>query len=152
MDCGRVLRAARRARRINQRELAELAGVPRSTVDRTEAGRVAPRVQTFVRLLGAVGYGLAIVDDRGRLLEYDAEHDRLRDRAGRRFPAHLKAGPTPTCPVIDGPGWWGWFRIAWPFGPGDPPAWTYWQRPRKWGTGVWGFLDPSPDSVWDDAT
>jgi transcriptional regulator with XRE-family HTH domain len=151
---GRWLRAARRDRRQSQRELAALANVPLSTVARIEAGKTVPRLDTFVLLLAALGFELAIVDRHGRLLELDDEHDRLRDRAGRRFPAHLIAGKTPSyadCFTGEGRTWWGWERIAWPYGPGTPPEYTFWQRP-KYGAGKWGFLDTRRDHRWDDAT
>jgi hypothetical protein len=36
MDCGRLIRAARRTQRMSQRELAAIAGVPHSTIGRIE--------------------------------------------------------------------------------------------------------------------
>jgi hypothetical protein len=131
-----------------------MARVPLSTVDRAEAGRVVPRLKTFTDLLRALGYDLVVADRAGRLLEVDDEHDRLRDRAGRRFPAHLEAGRTPGYfENWDHPkGWWGWERIAWPFGPGEPPEYTYWQRPRPPWTGKYGCPPPDPARWWEDAT
>jgi transcriptional regulator with XRE-family HTH domain len=131
MDCARLLRAARRTRRVSQRELAALAKVPHSTVDRVEAGRVVPRLPTLNALLGALGYEVVVVDKDGGKLEPDDEHDGLRDDAGRRFPAHLKYARTPDYWDRDGPTWWGWHRISWPWGVGaKPPEYTYWQRYR----------------------
>jgi transcriptional regulator with XRE-family HTH domain len=146
MDCGRLIRAARRTRKVSQRELAGLAGLPGSTVNRVEAGRVEPKVSTLVQLLGALGYELVITDRHNRLLELDDEHDKLRDRAGRRFPAHLRAFKTPSYFDVNARDWWGWERIAWPFGPGQPPEYTYWQRPRRRPI-TWA--DPP---AWEDAT
>jgi transcriptional regulator with XRE-family HTH domain len=139
MDCGRLLRAARRSRGVSQREHAELSGVPRSTVGRAEAGLVIPRLQTFVDLLAALGYELVIADRHGRLLELDDEHDRLRDCGGRRFPAHLQADKTPDYFDADARNWWGWHHVAWAFS-GDRPEYIYWRRPK-----------PEP-ITWDDAT
>jgi transcriptional regulator with XRE-family HTH domain len=132
MDVARLIRAARRARKVSQRELAELAGLPRATIGRIEAGRVEPRLRTVVELLAALGYELVIADRHNRMLELDDEHDRLRDRGGRRFPAHLKAFKTPDYFDINRSDWWGWDRISWPFGVGEPPPeYTYWHRPRR---------------------
>lgn len=154
MATGAWLRAARRDRRQSQRELAVLANVPPSTVARIEAGTNVPRLDTFVLLLAALGFELAIVDRQGRMLTLDTEHDRLRDRAGRRFPAHLIAAATPgywETFTAEGHSWWGWERIAWPYGPGTPPEYTFWRRPRL-GAGKWGFIDTRADHRWDDAT
>ena len=133
MDPARTIRAARRARKVSQRELATLAGVPRSTVERAEAGRVVPGVVTTARLLAALGYRLVAADGHGRVLELDDDHDRLRDAAGRRFPAHLRWGRTRDYfdPFGPGLGWWGWHRVSWPFGYGrTPPEYTFQHRPR----------------------
>jgi transcriptional regulator with XRE-family HTH domain len=145
VDAARTLRAARRARAVSQRELAALAGVPRSTVARAESGQVAPSLGTLARLLGALGYRVVAADRRGQLLELDDDHDRLRDDAGRRFPAHLVWGKTRGYAHWS-PGlyWWGWHRISWPGGVGVlPPTHTYHHRPRD-------HPPPAP-SEWDDA-
>lgn len=132
-----------------------MARLPPSTVDRAEAGQVVPRLQTFIALLGALGYQLIAIDRAGRPLKLDDEHDALRDGAGRRFPAHLVADRTPgyfeADPVRT---WWGWERIAWPFGPGQPPEFTYWQRRRPPWRGKYGYLveRPDPQRWWEDAT
>jgi transcriptional regulator with XRE-family HTH domain len=151
-----MVRAARRSRRVSQRELAEMARVPRSTVDRAEAGQVVPRLPTFMALLGALGYELVAVDRAGTRLELDDEHDALRDGAGRRFPAHLEADRTPGY-FEQGRlmrRWWGWERIAWPAGPGQPPEFTYWLRRRPPWKGKYGHLveRPDPQRWWEDAT
>jgi hypothetical protein len=81
----------------------------------------------MVRLLAVTGHRLAIVDVGGAELSHDHPDDRLRDRAGRRFPAHL-----PTFKISWFDGWWGWFRIAW--WPTDPivPEYGYYH-PRQYG-------------------
>lgn len=147
LNAGLLLRAARRSRRLSQRELAEHAGVPRSTVDRIESGRTDPRVGTFVAIMQAVGYGLLVGDRFGNLLVADDEHDRLRDRGFRRFPAHLPAEE------VDGwPGsgrlsnWWGWGRIAWLPEDSAVPTHTYLMRDRYWDDPYYA------DRRWDDAT
>jgi len=111
-----------------------------------------PRLDTFVLLLAALGYELAIVDDTGRMLQLDDDHDRLRDRAGRRFPAHLPAAKTPSYWDRHGPQWWGWERIAWPFGPGAPPEYTFWRRTDPPRFQPWDTRPGERGRVWDDAT
>jgi len=51
-----ILRAARRSRRISQRELARRTGVAQPTIARIEAGSADPRLGTLERLLDACGY------------------------------------------------------------------------------------------------
>jgi transcriptional regulator with XRE-family HTH domain len=141
LDPGRSLRAVRRARVLSQRELAALARVPRSTLDRIESGSTDPRLGTITELLAAAGYRLVITDQWGHLLCVEDKHERLRDAAFRRFPAHLEPHPI-GMPERDG--WWGWRRIAWV--PDDPtvPTHFYWRR--------WQAPDYHPDRVWNDAT
>ena len=104
MDAAQWLRSARWARRISQRELAELADLPRSTVDRIESGRTVPRFDTFTALLAAVGYEIRVVDRHGRELGRTRSGNgppSYIDRGGRQFPAHLPARKTPR--MGDGP-------------------------------------------------
>lgn len=65
MHVGRTLRHARRRARLTQRELAEKAGVPQSTVARIEAGTTMPRVDTFEHLLEACGMDIELTHKRG---------------------------------------------------------------------------------------
>jgi transcriptional regulator with XRE-family HTH domain len=134
IDPARQLRAVRRARMLSQRELAAAAGVALSTVSAIEAGRRVPGLALYQRILAGVGFGLDVVDGaepaRQHLgLRVDDEHDDIRDRRGRRFPAHLRWGDKPDYAL--GPYWWGWSRIAW-YDSADPavPDHVYWQRPR----------------------
>lgn len=53
MHAARTLRWARRRAGFTQRQLADKAGVPQSTIGRIEAGLVDPRLGTFDRLLRA---------------------------------------------------------------------------------------------------
>jgi transcriptional regulator with XRE-family HTH domain len=150
MDADALLRAARRSRRVSQRELADLAGVPSSTVSRIEAGTTVPRVDTMAALAEALGFELVICDLSGRVLTADPKRDALVDRAGRRFPAHLHMGPTPG--YIEG-GWWGWHHIAfWPSQDRVPEN-TYWRR-RKLPefNGHDRFDTQECGRMWDDAT
>lgn len=145
MNAGDVVRGVRWARRLSQRDLAALAGLPPSTVARIESGHIAdPRLGTLEAVLSATGYGLVVVNQFGRVLPVRDEHTLLRDEAARRFPAHL-----PVEPVIGEfrDGWWGWRRIAWL--PDDPrvPEFTYSRRRKN----LW--TDPYyADRRWDDAT
>jgi transcriptional regulator with XRE-family HTH domain len=48
------LRSARDARRLTQEQLAQLSGVDRTQIGRLESGAQIPRLDTFVRLAGAL--------------------------------------------------------------------------------------------------
>lgn len=149
MTAGSWVRAVRRSRRLSVRELAELAGIPRTTVSRIETGQTVPRLDTFVRLILAAGYDLAAVDEHGRLLALDPVHDELRDHGGRHFPAHLGWDRTPG--YIEG-GWWGWYRVAWWFQDQAKPDFTYWRR-REQSRYTGRDTDCHEiGRVWDDAT
>jgi transcriptional regulator with XRE-family HTH domain len=54
------LTKARKQAGLSQRELAERARLPQSTVARIESGVVSPRIDTFEWLLSLCGYRLAI--------------------------------------------------------------------------------------------
>jgi transcriptional regulator with XRE-family HTH domain len=100
-NVGAHLRMLRRRADLSQRELAARSGVPLSTIARIEADQTRdPRLSTLTRLVEAAGYRLAIIDadtGLGPLLDGRA----LRDRGGRRFPAHLDLAR-----VRDYLGWW----------------------------------------------
>lgn len=55
---GNLLRSARAKARTSETELAELVGVPRSTVEQIEAGARQPLVSTLAKLLAAMGLEL----------------------------------------------------------------------------------------------
>jgi transcriptional regulator with XRE-family HTH domain len=122
------VRAIRRYRNLSTRELAELSGVPKTTINRIETERTVPRLDTFLALLGASGLEFALLDERGVALVVDDDHDQLRDRGERRFPAHLFTFKTPELTSIHYRNWWGWDRIA--FGvPGEfVPEYTFRRR------------------------
>jgi transcriptional regulator with XRE-family HTH domain len=132
VEADRVLRAIRRARWLNQRELASVTGVSRATIERIESGRHTASLAVLERILAATRFRMAVVDADGAPLVLDDKHDALNDRAGRRFPAHL-----PWFPVTeqDYEHWWGWYRYV----PGTgmtrmmplPPA-TYRRRDSVW--------------------
>lgn len=56
--------------------------MPRSTIDRIEAGTTAPRLDTLVHLLAATGLEIAIKNHHGQLLTVDraGEHTYWRRR------------------------------------------------------------------------
>ncbi|MHA3702969.1 helix-turn-helix domain-containing protein [Jatrophihabitans sp. YIM 134969] len=87
---GEFLRACRASAGLSQRDLAEAAGVPRSTVGRVEAGHVEDvKLSTIVRL--AEECDVILVGTTGShapMLETDLAQ-RHTDRAGRMMPAHL---------------------------------------------------------------
>ncbi len=70
---GNLLRSARAKKGVSQAQLAALAGVPRSTVERIEAGTRQPSLITLSRLLAAVDLEMRI-----RLEDYD-DHDDVLD-------------------------------------------------------------------------
>jgi transcriptional regulator with XRE-family HTH domain len=128
VDAAAYLRAARGTRRVSQRELAELAGVPRSTLDRIEAGITDPRLRTLERLFTALGYDLAVCNDAGRVLRIDETRERLRT-AGRHFPPHWEYEE-----VHWYDDWWGWYRKR---RTTATPTHTYWYRHPAIGFTAW---------------
>ena len=56
-----TLRAARRARKLSQAEVADAAGLSRMTVQKLEAGSVDARISTLVELVRALGLELTLV-------------------------------------------------------------------------------------------
>lgn len=97
-SAGDLLRRARRQADLSQRELAQRSGLPRRTIERIEAGGTRrPALATMTALLSAAGALLLLAE-----LGAPAAIDRRRDRAGRRYPAHLDVR------VVDAFGsWWG---------------------------------------------
>ena len=126
-----LVRLLRTHRRLSQRELAGLAGLRRSTVERIESGATDPRFGTLRRLLEVTGHRIVVLDHRGRPVATDPQLALLRDEAGRHFPAHLPYAKLrdPTSPLYWG--WWGWYRIAWTADSNRVPEWSYW-RPKRY--------------------
>ena len=71
---GNVLRMVRAKRGWTQRQLADAAGVPQSTIGRIESGAMQPTLPLIDRIVVAAGFDL-----RTRLEPYD-EHDDVLDR------------------------------------------------------------------------
>lgn len=59
VDAAALLREARTAVGITQRELAARAGIPQPAIARIESGASSPRVDTLARLLAACGRSIA---------------------------------------------------------------------------------------------
>lgn len=78
---GNLLRLARMRRGLSQRQLADLAGVPQSTVARIETHRQQPTLPLLARLLAAADLEL-----RTRLEDYD-DHDDVLDSRRAKTPA-----------------------------------------------------------------
>lgn len=87
---GNLLRLARLRRGVSQRRLAEIAGVPQSTVARIETHRQQPTLPLLARLLAAADLEL-----RTRLEDYDPHDDVLdAQRATRTATEQRRTSPT----------------------------------------------------------
>lgn len=165
LELGVTLRALRRRADLSQRELADLAGVPKSTVTRIESGQIRdPRFRTVERLALATGAAIGFGGELGPV-----PSEGLRDRADRNYPAHLDVRPVEQLTDWAGAWWAHWYRLprrAWPL---EPPQYTYdlsrsrraHRRRREWvrgglrvrrlgdgGTGVgdvWRWVAETPD-------
>jgi transcriptional regulator with XRE-family HTH domain len=126
----RYLRAARHRADLSQRELAEKSGVPQSTIARVERHPAKATASNTAILLSAMGFRLVVVDENGNELEPEAEDDAdRRDRASRRYPAHLDVRPGDD-------DWWGY---GWPMFDGMEPEFTFdrARHIRDWRRGRW---------------
>ena len=89
MSIASIVREARRRAGLSQAALAELAGVPKSTVGRIESGARTPSVDLVDRLVRAAGLELTVA-----LSEPDPGTDSLFERSLRRTPAQRLADAT----------------------------------------------------------
>lgn len=129
LDLGAVLRALRRKADLSQRELAALAGVPKSTLSRIEAGRATdPKFRTVERLVlaagGRLGFGELATDPNQGELATDP-NEGMRDAAGRHYPAHLDVREVHEPKDWAGAWWAYWYDLPperWPL---RVPAATY---------------------------
>jgi transcriptional regulator with XRE-family HTH domain len=87
-DIGGALRRIRRRADLSQREMAEVSGISQSSLSKAEAGRRGLTVDLLVRCAALAGLRLALIDENGTEVPTMAA-DGVRDRAARRFPAHL---------------------------------------------------------------
>jgi len=84
VDAGILVREARLAAGLSQRELARRAGIPQPTLSRIERGRASPRFDTLDRLLRACGKALEVVGRPGLGVDRSLIRERLRLRPGER--------------------------------------------------------------------
>ena len=73
-----MVREARKAGGLSQRELSARAGVPQSTVGRIEAGHLAPRWSTVEALLGATGMTVELAAAAGAGVDRSQIRELLR--------------------------------------------------------------------------
>lgn len=85
MKAAEMLRDARRAAGLTQRQLAERAGVPQATVGRIETGAVSPRVDTLDRLLRAANQELRVAPRPGIGIDRSQIRELLRLSARQRL-------------------------------------------------------------------
>jgi transcriptional regulator with XRE-family HTH domain len=88
LDVANALRRIRRIADLSQRQLAEACGISQSLVARVEAGKQDLPVRRLGMLAALAGLRLALLDDAGQEVAGMAD-GAVRDRVGRRFPAHL---------------------------------------------------------------
>jgi transcriptional regulator with XRE-family HTH domain len=89
MPVANIVREARRRSGLSQAELAERAGVPKSTVGRIESGARVPSTDMVERLVQAAGWNLSV-----SLLEPDPGTDSMFERTLRRTPAERLSDAT----------------------------------------------------------
>ena len=84
-----LVRRIRRILDVSQRGLAAILEVSQSVVARWETGRTSPRVSVLQHLLGLAGLKASFREgETGEEVE-PMRDDGARDRAGRRYPAHV---------------------------------------------------------------
>lgn len=83
-----MLRRIRREADLSQRELATVLGLSKSTVAAVEAGDRGLEVGALARAADVAGLRLALLDAEGREVP-GMDDAAVRDRSGRRYPAHL---------------------------------------------------------------
>lgn len=98
VDASGYVRRARRLADLSQRDLAAIVGIAQAGISRIESGHDLS-VRDFERILSAAGLRLAILDDT-RSEVAPMPSDVLRDRAGRRQPAHLDVHARPEFPTV----------------------------------------------------
>lgn len=97
LNPGRLVREARLAARLTQRELARRAHTSQSVVARVESGQTSPGSETLERLLDAAGYELRValqprpvvdshmLEDAARILRLTPEQRLLEVANVNRF-------------------------------------------------------------------
>lgn len=89
MSISNIVKEARRRAGFTQAELAERAGVPKSTVGRIESGARVPSTEMVERLVRAAGLDISVT-----LTEPDAGTDSMFERTLRRTPAERLSDAT----------------------------------------------------------
>lgn len=89
MSISNLVREARRRAQLTQAELAERAGVPKSTVGRIESGARTPSTEMVERLVRAAGLNVSV-----SLSEPDPGTDSMFERTLRQSPAERLANAT----------------------------------------------------------
>ena len=89
MSISNLVREARRRAGFTQAELADRAGVPKSTVGRIESGTRVPSTDMVERLVRAAGLDVSV-----SLSEPDPGTDSMFERTLRRSPAERLADAT----------------------------------------------------------
>lgn len=90
MKAGAILREARVAAGLGQRELARLAGIPQPTLSRIERGHASPRFETLDRLLRVCGKELELAERPGRGVDRTLIRERLLHSPGERATLAVK--------------------------------------------------------------
>jgi len=154
-----ALRAMRRQADLSQRELAQRAGVPPSTVARIESGRaVDPRFRTVERLARAAR-GTLLIGSGSVADGAQDPHEGKRDEAGRRYPAHLDLREVKHPKDWAGAWWAHWYNLPperWPL---RVPSTTYdlnrgrrdrrrWRAEVRSAVRLRQVVDDLPDGAW----
>jgi len=92
-----LVRRIRRILDVSQRGLAALLGISQSQVARWETRRTSPRAAVLVEMLRLAGLRVDVHDRETGALVEPMRDDGGRDRARRRYPAHVDLEVT---------GWW----------------------------------------------
>ena len=89
MSIANIVREARRRSGLTQAELAERAGVPKSTVGRIESGARVPSTEMVERLVQGAGLNVS-----ASLSDLDPGTDSMFERTLRRSPAQRLSDAT----------------------------------------------------------
>ena len=84
MRAGSILREARQAAGLSQRELARRTGFAQPVLSRIERGHASPRFGTLDRLLRECGKGLELIERPGLGVDRSLIRDRLLLSPGER--------------------------------------------------------------------